>query len=208
MNNLGWNIDAWLYDIFLGRVDRKLYRDVLAIIGDVDRLKIDEFGCGTGELTSRLPKKAKVRAVDYSPNALKKVRQKTGKNVKVFCMDFYKEQPKGSPNILIACRSLYHKDINKSMKIVSEHIGKKGTVIIAHPQPSWLKYVFPKWKGLRLPSFVQLVKSYGRFANFTGQAPYALFSSKKWLRAAKKYFKKVELYRVAFDTHYVVKLSR
>ncbi|MEA3430293.1 MAG: class I SAM-dependent methyltransferase [Nanoarchaeota archaeon] len=208
MKNLGWNIDAFLYDIFLGRVDKKLYKDVLLVLGKVKKgVKIDEFGCGTGELTRRLPKSAKIRAVDYSPNALKKVEQKTQKNVKVFCLDFYKKQPKGRPDILIACRSLYHKDVEKSMKMLSKHIGK-GTVIIAHPQPSWWKYVFPKTKGFRLPSFIQLVKSYGRFANMTGQAPYALFSSKKWLKVAKKYFKNVKLYRAAHDTHYILKLSK
>ncbi|MCK5449413.1 class I SAM-dependent methyltransferase [Candidatus Pacearchaeota archaeon] len=206
--NVGWDIGSLVYDLFTGKVDEQLYLEVLLALGTLDGIKLDEFGCGTGNLTGRLPETTKIRAVDYSPIAIAKAKQKTSKNVGFFIMDFYQEQPNGyKPDKIVACRSLYHSDLSLSLGILSRHLGDGGEAIIAHPTENWRKYVTPIVNGKREFNFVQFVKSNWRFANRMG-VPYALFSADEFERVGKQHFDEVIINSAGYDTHYLVQLRK
>ena len=207
-SNLGWNIDAIVYDLFTGKVDKKIYEEVLLTLGQLDELTVDEFGCGTGNLTRRFPETARVRAIDYSPIAVTKAKSKTNGNVRFFVMNFYEQQPNGyKPDRIVACRSLYHSDLSRSLGIISEHLGDEGEVVVVHPSESWKKYITPNMNGRRNFDFVQFMKSIGRLAN-NFNVPYALFSADEFERAGRQHFDDVEVNSSAYDTHYLVQLRK
>ncbi len=207
-NTFGWNIDALVYDLFSGKVDKKLYEDVLSALGDLKETTIDEFGCGTGNLTQRLPRTARVRVIDYSPIAITKAKQKANKNTSFFVMNFYQEQPKGyKPDKIVACRSLYHPDLSLSLRILSEHLGDNGELIIAHPVDSWRKYITPKINGKRSFNFIQVVKSIGRIANNLN-VPYSLFSADEFEKIGRQHFDEVVIGSAGYDTHYLIQLRK
>jgi len=206
--NIGWNFDALVYDLFTGKVDRQLYSDVLSALGAVDGTTIDEFGCGTGNLTRILLKTARIRAIDYSPIAIAKAKQKTNGDVNFFVMDFYQEQPKGyKPDKIIACRSLYHKDLSLSLRILSTHLGNEGEVVIAHPIENWRKFIMPRVDGKRNFDVVQFVKSIGRFVNHMN-VPYSLFTAEEFKRVGKQYFDDITITLAGYDTHYLIRLRK
>ncbi len=93
-SNFGWNQIARIYDLFIGKVDEKLYEEIISSLGNLEKIRVDEFGCGTGNLTARLSKSADIRAIDYSPNAIRIAKQKTNGKVKFYLMDFYKNSRK------------------------------------------------------------------------------------------------------------------
>ncbi len=208
MSNTGWNLNALVYDLFTGKVDEQLYRDVIAALGDLDGIKLDEFGCGTGNLTSKFPNTAKVRAIDYSPLAIKKAKQKTNENVVFFLMDFYQEQPtEYQPDVIVACRSMFHSDLSKSLEILSNHLGDQGVAVIAHPSKNWREYITPKVNGRRKFDLIQFVKSIGRVANHFN-FPYSLFSTEKFEKIGKQYFDEVKITSAGYNTHYLVVLKK
>lgn len=208
VNNIGWNIDALVYDLFTGKVDRELYSNVIMALGTLDGITIDEFGCGTGNLTAKLPETARVRAIDYSPLAIAKAKQKTNGNVKFFSMDFYQEQPNGyQPDKVLACRSLYHKDLSLSLGILSKHLGDKGEAVIAHPIENWKEYVMPKDNGNKKFDFIQFAKSIGRFANHMN-VPYSLFTAEEFKRVGKQHFDDVAITSAGYDSHYLIQLRK
>ncbi len=84
-------------------------------------------------MTARLSKSADIRAIDYSPNAIRIAKQKTNGKVKFYLMDFYKKQPEGKADKVVACRSMYHPNLLRGLEILSEHTAEGGLAIIAHP---------------------------------------------------------------------------
>ena len=208
VSNIGWNIDALVYDLFSGKVDKQLYIEVLSALGTLEGLAVDEFGCGTGNLTRRLPETARVRAIDYSPIAIAKAKQKTNGHVSFFLMDFYQERPSGyQPDKIVACRSLYHQDLSLSLGILSEHLGDGGEVVIAHPIENWREYVMPRLNGERNFDFFQFVKSFGRLTRHIN-VPYSLFSAAEFERIGKKHFDSVMVNLAGYDTHYLIQLRK
>ena len=207
-SNLGWNIDAIVYDLFTGKVDRKIYEEVLSTLGQLDGLAIDEFGCGTGNLTRRFPATARVRAIDYSPIAVTKAKQKTNVNVRFFVMDFYEQQPNGyKPDRIVACRSLYHSDLSRSLGTLSGHLGDEGEVVVVHPNEDWKKYITPNIDRKRSFDFVQFVKSIGRVTNHFN-VPYTLFSADEFEKIGQQHFDEVIVNSAAYDTHYLIQLRK
>ena len=208
INNIGWNIDALVYDVFTGKVDRQVYSDVLSALGILDGFTIDEFGCGTGNLTSRFPDTARIRAIDYSLIAIDKAKQKTNENVTFFAMDFYQEQPAGyQPDKIVACRCLYHNDLSLSLGMLSTHLGNEGEVVIAHPVENWSKYIMPRTEEKRHFDLVQLIKSIARFTNKT-EFQYSLFSAEEFENAGKQDFDDVTVTSAGYDTHYLIQLRK
>ena len=207
-SNLGWNIDAIVYDLFSGGVDRKIYKETLSTLGQLDGLAVDEFGCGTGNLTRRFPETARVRAIDYSPIAVTKAKRKTNGNVRFFVMDFYEQQPNDyKPDRIVACRSLYHSDLSRSLGILSEHLGDDGKVVVVHPSEDWKKYITPNLNGRISFDFVQFMKSIGRLTNHLN-IPYALFSADEFERIGRQHFDEVVVNSSAYDTHYLIQLRK
>lgn len=208
INNILWNIDALGYDVFTGKVDRQVYSDVLSVLGTLDGFTIDEFGCGTGNLTRRFPETARIRAIDYSPITINKAKQKTNENVTFFVMDFYQEQPTGyQPDKIVACRCLYHNDLSSSLGMLSTHLGDKGEVVIAHPIENWSKYLMPRIGEKRHFDFVQLIKSIARFSNKT-EFQYSLFTAEEFESAGKQHFDDVTVTSAGYDTHYLIQLRK
>ena len=208
MDNIAWNIDALVYDVLTGKVDRQVYSDVLSVLGTLDGSTIDEFGCGTGNLTRRFPKTARIRAIDYSPIAIDKAKQKTNGNVTFFVMDFYQEQPAGyQPDKIVACRCLYHHDLSLSLGILSAHLGDKGEVVIAHPVEDWSKYLMPRIEEKRHFDLVQLLKSITRLTNKT-EFQYSLFTAEEFESAGKQHFDDVTVTSAGYDTHYLIQLRK
>ena len=206
VRNIGWNITSLAYDFFTGKVDLQVYEDVLSSLGPLDGVRIDEFGCGTGNLTRRFPETARVRAIDYSPVAIAKAMQKTNERVNFFSMNFYEEQPGGeSPDKIVACRSLYHPDLSRSLGILSNHLGESGEAVILHPIEDWKKYVMPKVNGRRRFDPIQLVKASARISNRL-RFPYALFSREEFENVGMQHFDEVSVGMAAYDTHYLVQL--
>ena len=209
MSKLGWNISmGFFYDKFLCDVDEKLYSEVILNINDRDVNSIDEFGSGSGQLTRRLPKTAKIRAFDFSEEAIEKARKLVSRNVEFFHINFYKERPNDyKPDIAIACRSLYHKDLGFSIDMLAEHVGQ-GLVIIVHPKPYLLDYANPKINGFRKFNSVQFFKgSIGRITNYFGHS-YNLFEAEEFERIGNLSFNNVSVDSCAYDTHYIIKLQQ
>lgn len=197
-----WDIAALVYDLLCSKTDRQLYAEVLNALEPAG--SIDEFGCGTGNLTSMLPETALVRAIDCSPFAIEKAKKKANGNVSFFVMDFYRELPTDyKPEQIVACRCLYHKDLSYSLSIVSEHLSSKGKAIVAHPQEAWKKYITPIAKGSRCIGLAHLVKSSARL-----NTNYALFSASEFERTGRLHFDEVAVKPAAYDTHYLVELRK
>lgn len=158
-NKFFWNLNAFFYDLLMGEVHNKIYRDILHELGNLEGVRIDDIGCGTGELISMMPDTAIVRGVDISNLAIKKAKRKcTNPNAIFFNMDFYSELPlEYSPDKIVACRSLYRENLSLGLRLLSEHLGESGLAIIVHPKPNWKEYVL---KGNSYNP-TQVIKSFG-----------------------------------------------
>ncbi|KYK26978.1 hypothetical protein AYK26_04405 [Euryarchaeota archaeon SM23-78] len=204
-----WDINAIFYDVLMSKLHRHLYKDIIKALGPLDNVKIDDVGCGTGELILLMPKTAIIRGIDYSKKAINKCRKKCAKhNAKFYVMDFYKELPKDyKPDKVVACRSLYHKNLDLSLSTLSKHLGKHGLVVVAHPKLKWQEYVSANAKSGFI-RFMQITKSSARvFSKLLGY-PYNLFPLKDFKKYGKKYFDKVECREAGLKTHYLIILKK
>lgn len=167
MSRLGWNLSMnFFYDKFLCEVDEKLYLDIVRVVQESKHDSIDELGSGSGQLIKRLPTTSKIRALDFSEEAIKKAKKLVGENVEFFHVNFYNERLNTyQPDITIACRSLYNSDLSISIDMLAEHTGS-GLAIIAHPKPNLRDYSIPNIDGSKKIHLVQLFKgSIGRISN-------------------------------------------
>ena len=207
--DIGWNVNNLFFDYVLGEVDRQVYMEVIAALGDLDGKTIDEFGCGTGELTRLLSQTAEVRAIDYKKRALETTRKKTGLNVDLFLMNFYFQRPDSyKPDKVVACRSIYHPDLDLSLGILSKHLGDGGLAVVAHPVPYWLEYVTPNGNGKGVIDFKLMIKSISRPASRLGLLDYSLFTREQFLEVGQRHFNEVNCQRCGYGTHYLVMLRK
>jgi len=212
LESIYWDCINSKYDSLTGKIDNKLYLDVLSALGNLTGVKIDEFGCGTGNLTSKLSKTgAIIRAIDCSSSAISiaqnKIENKT--NVTFFLMDFYNEQPQNyHPDKIVVCRSLYNKDLSSSLGMLSEHLGYKGTVVIAHPVKNLFDSIMPQIDKHRKFSFNQMMKASARMANFMKITSYSLFSADDFEKVGRQHFDTVEVQVAAYGTNHIIKLSK
>ncbi len=199
---------GFLYDRFLCEVDKKLYSDVVRVVQDSKHDSIDELGSGSGQLTRRLPTTSKIRALDFSEKAIEKAKKLAGENVEFIQTDFYKEIPNTyDSDITIACRSLYHPDLNVSLDMLAEHTGQ-GLAIVAHPKPSLWDYALPQINGSRQLNLIQLIKGMsGRISNRIGHS-YNLFDAEEFEKIGKQSFNQVHVENCAYGTHNLVLLQQ
>lgn len=207
-SNFGWNQIARIYDLFIGKVDEKLYEEIIFSLGNLEKISIDEFGCGTGNLTKRFPESADIRAIDYSPNAIRIAKQKTNGKANFYLMDFYKECPHGNADVVVACRSIYHWDLSKSMDILAGHLNENGMAVIVHPHEKLKNYLNPKFNGKDSVYFLHLAKSINRLAAQTGIVSYSLFPAEEFEKRGREHFKEIEVKLAGYETHYLVKLRK
>jgi len=209
MGRIIWNYSLkFFYGLVNGRIDDKLYRDILDSIGCTSGTTIDEFGCGNGGLTRRFPETTHVRAVDFSEEAIKFARKVTKPNVSFYNMDFYKDLPNGyKPDILVACRCLYHPSLEFSLERLAEHVGE-GVVVIAHPNPDFKKYIIPEMNGARNLNLKQILKrTAGNLSGFFGH-DYHLFREGEFRRIGEQFFHLVSVEDCAYGTHLLIKLEQ
>lgn len=204
-----WNINALFYDNLMSDIHTKLYEDALESLGNLNKVKIDDIGCGTGELIFRMPKTAIIRGIDYSPKAIKKAEEKCiDHNAKFLIMDFYSKLPKDyKPDKIVACRSLYHKDLSLSLRILSEHLNEGGLAVIVHPKPKSSEYMELNGAS-KITKFIQFIKLFPRILSKMFGYSYNLFNIKDFERIGKQYFSSVESSEAGYGTHYLIKLRK
>jgi len=208
VSNFGWNSIAKIYDFVAGEIDEQLYGEVIRSLGNLDNLLLDEFGCGTGNLTIKFPKTVKVRAIDYSPNAIEIARKKTKDNITFYVMDFYRKRLEGRADKIVACRSMYNPDLSRSMEILSNQVNDGGLVIIAHPRENLRRYLFPRIKRKKTLSVNHLVKSMNRVMNNMNLIDYSLFHAEKFKEIGRRHFNEVDVKLAGYETHYIVSLIK
>lgn len=213
-SSFAWDLDALVYDYFVGEVDKQLYANVLHTAGlaginkNVERMRIDDFGCGTGNLTRLLPALAEVRAIDISLTAIMCAYPKVSTGVRFHHADFYgQEVGVRNSDVAIACRSLYHHDLSRSLGMLSRHLSDTGMAVVAHAMPDIGSYVFPQFNGTRSFSPRQAVKALSRMVKLVG-VDYRFFEAQEFERAGRQHFNDVKVELGGFGTHYVVTLRK
>lgn len=201
-----WYVNGLIYDLLMNDVHRRLYRDVIEALGDLDGQKIDDIGCGTGEIIQLLPETADVRGIDYSAAALLNARKKCpSENVKFTEMDFYGQLPDDRrPDKIVACRSLYHHDLTVSMAMIYHQLNDGGSAVLIHPKPRVKDFMLPKKGDKRFFNLTQFIKSAPRVLSKIFGYPYHLFEAQDFEEAGNKFFSKVEVRDAAFGTHYLI----
>lgn len=205
-----WNLNGIVYDWLMSEVHTKLYKDILRGLGNLDGVRIDDIGCGTGELIKRMPETAIIRGIDYSQKAIAKAQKKcSSQNVKFYTMDFYSELPQDyKPDRVVACRSLYHPDLSLGLRILSEHLGDSGLAVIAHPKPNLKEYMKPQNGSSNKVNLIQIVKSSGRLFSRIFGYNYTLHSVQDFEKVGKQYFNSVKCSDAGDGTHNLVRLEK
>lgn len=200
-----WNINAFYYDRLISDAINALYFDVLDALGPLEGVKIDDIGCGTAELIARMPKSAIVRGIDHSPKAIALSRKKAP-HAKFYEMNFYKRLPGGyKPEKIVACRSLYDEDLDKSIKLIAKHLSPNGVAVIAHPKKSIRSY--SKSYSLKGKA-IHALKIMPRIIHKTLRYNYALFTPEEFKMVCKKYFHDVKLESGGKGTHDIIILKK
>lgn len=206
-NALAWSLDALVYDAVSGRVDRQLYQNILTALGPTEGLLVDDFGCGTGNLTRLFPPSTRVRAIDISPVAIARTYYKVGDNVSLHQENFYEQLQDPRPDRIVASRSLYHPDLSRSIGMLAGHLGDNGIAVVAHAVPDVHQYLFQQWNGSRSFSPRQAVKAVARLTRLVG-IDYRFFEAEEFEQAGRHYFDDVRVELGGFGTHYVVTLRK
>ena len=201
-----WYINGLIYDLLMNDVHKRLFQDVIEAIGDLDGKKIDDIGCGTGEVIQLLPKTADIRGIDYSAAALLRAREKCpSENVTFVEMDFYGQLPDDrKPDKIVACRSLYHHDLTVSMAMIFNQLNESGAAVLIHPKPRVIDFMLPNKGAKRFFNLTQFIKSAPRILSKIFGYPYHLFEAHDFEAAGKKYFKTVDVRDAAYGTHYLI----
>lgn len=208
INNIWWELNTFIYGHLMTDIHNKLYEEVITALGNLDNVRVDDFGCGTGELIKRMNKKAIIGGIDISRKAIEITRRIAKPNTKLYVMDFYSELPDTyKPDKIVACRSLYHPDLKLSLRMVAEHLSDNGSAIIVHPKKEWRDFINPDTKSIK-SKLVQIVKSFPRkFSKYLG-FQYNLFSPEEFKKYGEQFFNHVQCEDTGYGTHNLIILNK
>jgi 2-polyprenyl-3-methyl-5-hydroxy-6-metoxy-1,4-benzoquinol methylase len=202
--NIIWDIYAELYDLLVTKIEEEVDRKIIDLSNNLEGLVALDCGCGTGDLAHKLSQGgARVTAIDFSRNMLKKARRKYATDDNIIWhegnfIDLMSEKPPESVELIVSKKSLYGVEVESFCRTASNILTPNGKIIIALPNEKHKGYLFPNGDF----SFRHLLKyGLGKVGDKIGIVSYKIPTKKELMDSMVSYFCNVQSYQINHGTY-------
>lgn len=200
-----WDMNQTPYRFFHDEIDESVFREIHQHVRKLGkRVSVLDLGCGEGGTTRMLlPVSKAISAVDFSETAIRNCRKDIKNKKATFFVDginSFLDKTKEKYDVIIACRSLYTRKPEKTIKKIYMHLDKSGIVMIIIPKKSIFDYSKTD-SGFSPKLFIKTLVP--RILHLVGFIDYNLVLKDDMHLMLGKYFDGVSSGECGGGTHYI-----